>query len=251
MFMDKDNARLQLCSNLLQYYLSQFLNFKEPFYRSYLHKAVAIFTYAFPIVCIIVTPKGAPNKLDLPQRLSNSIENIEAWLCICIAVSLSIYMNEYGVNKAIVFLISIGVSNDAWDVTIMNFHLAQSLCICWRIRALAATSWYYDFERLPPFLALCSLQWRHNRRGSVSNHQPHGCLLNRWFRRRSKKTSKLRITAFVRGIHRGPVKSPHKWPVTRKMFPFDDVIMLEESTGYGGWGCIPPQEVHNAQLGCF
>ena len=31
--------------------------------------------------------------------------------------------------------------------------------------------------------------------------------------------------AFVRGIHRGAVNSPHKWPVTRKMFPFDDVIM--------------------------
>ena len=31
--------------------------------------------------------------------------------------------------------------------------------------------------------------------------------------------------AFVRGIHRGPVNSPHKWPVTRKMFPLDDVIM--------------------------
>ena len=31
--------------------------------------------------------------------------------------------------------------------------------------------------------------------------------------------------AFVGGIHRGPVNSPHKWPVTRKMFPFDDVIM--------------------------
>ena len=31
--------------------------------------------------------------------------------------------------------------------------------------------------------------------------------------------------AFVWGIHRGPVNSPHKWPVTRKMFSFDDVIM--------------------------
>ena len=31
--------------------------------------------------------------------------------------------------------------------------------------------------------------------------------------------------AFVRGIHRWPVNSPHKGPVTRKMFPFDDVIM--------------------------
>ena len=43
----------------------------------------------------------------------------------------------------------------------------------------------------------------------------------------SKKTSKLRVTgmAFVRGIHRRPVNSQHKWQVTRKMFPFDDVIM--------------------------
>ena len=32
--------------------------------------------------------------------------------------------------------------------------------------------------------------------------------------------------AFVWGIYRGPVNSPHKWSVTRKMFPFDDVIML-------------------------
>ena len=32
--------------------------------------------------------------------------------------------------------------------------------------------------------------------------------------------------AFVRGFHRGPVNSPHKWPGTRKMFPFDDVIMV-------------------------
>ena len=31
---------------------------------------------------------------------------------------------------------------------------------------------------------------------------------------------------FVRGIHRWPVNSPHKWPVTRKMFPFDDVIIF-------------------------
>ena len=31
--------------------------------------------------------------------------------------------------------------------------------------------------------------------------------------------------AFVQGIHQSPVNSPHKGPVTRKMFPFDDVIM--------------------------
>ena len=34
--------------------------------------------------------------------------------------------------------------------------------------------------------------------------------------------------AFVWGIHRWPVNSPHKWPVPWKMFPFDDVIMKYE-----------------------
>ena len=41
-----------------------------------------------------------------------------------------------------------------------------------------------------------------------------------------KKHQSSASLAFVRGIHQGPVNSEHKWPVTRKMFPFDDVIML-------------------------
>ena len=44
-----------------------------------------------------------------------------------------------------------------------------------------------------------ALQWRHNGCDSVSNHQPHDCLLNRLFRRRSKKTSKLRVTGLCAG----------------------------------------------------
>ena len=73
-----------------------------------------------------------------------------------------------------------------------------------------------------------SLQWRHNGYDSVSNHQPHDCLLNRLFRRRSKKTPKLRVTGLCAGNSPGTVNSTHKWPVTRKTFPFDDVIMLFE-----------------------
>ena len=45
-----------------------------------------------------------------------------------------------------------------------------------------------------------------------------------FFRRRSKKNSSASL-AFVREIHRWPVNSLHKGPVTRKMFPFNDVIM--------------------------
>ena len=68
------------------------------------------------------------------------------------------------------------------------------------------------------------LRWRHNEGHGVSDHQPRDCLLNRLFRRRSKKTSNLRVTGLCFG--NSPVNSLHKWPVTRKMFPFDDVIML-------------------------
>ena len=48
--------------------------------------------------------------------------------------------------------------------------------------------------------------------------------------------------AFVRGIHRGPVNSPHKWPVTWKMFPFDDVIM---------WGWVTNICISNPGYHCF
>ena len=72
------------------------------------------------------------------------------------------------------------------------------------------------------------LRWRHKELDGVSNHQPRHCLLKRLFRLRSKKTSKLRVTGLCAGNSpvRWPVKSPHKWPATWKMFPFDDIIML-------------------------
>ena len=44
-----------------------------------------------------------------------------------------------------------------------------------------------------------TVRWCHNGRDSVSNHQPRGCLLNRLFIRRSRKTSKLRVTGLYAG----------------------------------------------------
>ena len=53
------------------------------------------------------------------------------------------------------------------------------------------------------YLSYCNTliwsQWRHNERGSDSNHQPRDCLLNCLFRRRSKKTSKLRVAGLCQG----------------------------------------------------
>ena len=76
------------------------------------------------------------------------------------------------------------------------------------------------WQKAPP------LEWHHNNgRDGVSNHQPHHCLLNRLFMRRSKKTSKLCVTGLCAGNSLVTGEFPRKGPVTRKIFPFDDVIM--------------------------
>ena len=62
------------------------------------------------------------------------------------------------------------------------------------------------------WLSFKPLQWRHNKRDDVSNYRRLDCLHSP--QRNHQSSASL---AFVRGIHR---------PVTRKMFPFDDVIML-------------------------
>ena len=67
-------------------------------------------------------------------------------------------------------------------------------------------------------VSMLTLHWYRNERDGVTNHQLHDCLLNRLFRHRSKETSKLCVTGLCEGIHRWPVNSPHKGPVTRKCF---------------------------------
>ena len=68
-----------------------------------------------------------------------------------------------------------------------------------------------------------TFQWRHNDRDGGSNYRRLDGLLNRLFRRRSKKTSKLWL---LWGEFTG-----HRWvpltkrPVTRKMFPVDDMAV--------------------------
>ena len=77
----------------------------------------------------------------------------------------------------------------------------------------------------PGILSICKiLSWRHNGRDSVSNHQPRYCLLSRLFRRRAKKTPKLRVTDLCEG--NSPVTDgfPAQRASDAENFPFDDVI---------------------------
>ena len=98
-----------------------------------------------------------------------------------------------------------------------------------------ASTWHMSFP---------TLQWRQNDRDGVSNYQCLDCLLKRFFRHRSTKTSKPRVTGHCEEnphVNGGSSPTPppptpppptpthphtHKGPVTWKMFPFGDVIMI-------------------------
>ena len=127
-------------------------------------------------------------------------------------------------------------------------EIEKCMCICHRYMTMI---WLIHTLK---FRAIYPLRWRHNEWDGVLNHKPHHCLLNRLSGRRSKKTSMPRVTGLCAGnspgtgefpaqmagnaetdsiwcltglctgIHRWLVNSPYKRPVTRKMFPFDDVI---------------------------
>ena len=105
--------------------------------------------------------------------------------------------------------------------------ISSRLCGQWSIHAaceeLLSLPCFYAHPQLR--LVSVPLRWRLNGSHGVSNHQHHGCLLNRLFRRKSKKTPTLRVTGLCAGNSPGPVNYSHKWPVKRKMFPFHDVIM--------------------------
>ena len=70
-----------------------------------------------------------------------------------------------------------------------SVFLDDSSCWIWHMINLMD----YTGRRLLP------LMWRHNKHDGVLNHQPHDCLLNRLLRCRSKKISKLCVTAFYEG----------------------------------------------------
>ena len=78
--------------------------------------------------------------------------------------------------------------------------------------AMAAMAWGFidkQFKNASEVrLSIKTLLWRRNDRGGVSNHQPHDCLLNCLFRRRSNKTSKLRVTGLCVGNSPGTGEFP-------------------------------------------
>ena len=89
------------------------------------------------------------------------------------------------------------------------------MCTCW------VTAWHHQNDCVPSSLLhysdviMCTM---------ASQITSFTVVYSAVFSGEDKHQSSA-LLAFVRGIHRWPVNSPHKGPVTRKMFPFDDVIM--------------------------
>ena len=81
------------------------------------------------------------------------------------------------------------------------------LCVVRRVQNLGLAE-QNQSQKASRYLLSCALQWRHNGRDSVWNHQPHDCLLKGLFRRRSKKTPKLRVTGLCAGSSPGTGEFP-------------------------------------------
>ena len=165
----------------------------------------------------------------LPQlKLRNSVTYIyvatrPSWMKMCLLITLLnelMFWRKYMSDS----LITVHIWQILPQLKLRNSVSCMFLLSSWDEKSLS------DLLSQQMVSQSMALRWRHNGRVSVSNHQPHDCLLNRLFRRRSKKDQSSASLAFVWGIHRGPVNSPHKWPVTRKMFSFDDVIMAPSNT---------------------
>ena len=116
-----------------------------------------------------------------------------------------------------------GLSESFWSLKTKNCHNANFvitrgtggccydnfLCRQWR------QIWHYDDFRFSVMggqntFVINTLHWRHNDHDSVTNHQPHHCLLSRLFGCRSKKTSKLRVTGSCAGNSPGTGEFPVK-----------------------------------------
>ena len=85
-----------------------------------------------------------------------------------------------------------------WAYILMNDDIGW----CYWFNSVLYTNFYVSINHL------ILLYFGHNGRDSVSNRQPHDCLLNRLFRRRSKKTPKLRVTGLCVGNSPGTGEFP-------------------------------------------
>ena len=101
-----------------------------------------------------------------------------------------------------------GSSRSGW----MKANITQHKSLSGLTRSQSFISIHVDYIKCVKMSTVnipkSALQWHHNERDGVSNHQPHDCSFNRLFRHRSKKTSKLRVTGLCEGNSAVTVEFP-------------------------------------------
>ena len=124
------------------------------------------------------------------------------------------------------------ISGIFWHICVV-FTVIDILYICIYLLFIEVCTEWFTFSRhsmLLHILPQCGTQYLHYGDVTMSSMMfqitslriVYSTVYSSEDQRKHQSSASL---AFVWGIHRGPVNSPHKWPVTRKMFPFDDVIM--------------------------
>ena len=96
--------------------------------------------------------------------------------------------------------------------------------VYWCIYAIWSNSIFQNYISVTTVYGMTIPHYNDVIMGAMASKSPASRLFTRQFIDQRKHQSSAPL-AFVRGIHRGPVNSPYKGPVTRKMFPFADVIM--------------------------
>ena len=124
----------------------------------------------------------------IPWRL---YEHHQAYSIVCIRQTTCIFAPELVLS--ILGSSKIQVTIENVSIYFVMFKTTQHV----KVKSVVSVSLVLGTEHRHHSTA--ALQWRHNGRTGVSNHQPHHFLLNCLFRCRSKKTSKLRVTGLCAG----------------------------------------------------
>ena len=132
---------------------------------------------------------------NIRQTIS-STDAEKSFMSICVPTT----QYDYPVPVESFLLLEIYQQFKPSSKSLLGCHDMYVLMVSTIISHHFSTKFILDFIR--------PLRWRHNDHAGVSNHQPHGCLLNRLFRRKSKKTSKLRVTGLCAGNSPGTGEFP-------------------------------------------
>ena len=167
---------------------------------------------------------GEIHKVEIPQHhyhvLSRTVKQIMTYHDIHVDRCCGVYEGyEEGIFTRDIIIIC---STKSWIVimvstaSIMGMGIELEAGVLCSLRGVqypflsmfvqGHSQWLYICNVFPYWLR--PLRWRHNDHAGVSNHQSHGCLLNRLFRRKSKKTSKLRVTGHCAGNSPGTGEFP-------------------------------------------